>query len=115
MWLATEHDQERPMMTDSLLTSVEVGALALPHPIAMAPMTRDRSGADVQRRAQDVADGLADVVTFGRLTLANPDVVERISAGAPFNEPDPATFYGGDEHGYTDYPRLSAATTETER
>jgi N-ethylmaleimide reductase len=60
-------------------------------------------------------DGLADVVTFGRLTLANPDVVERISAGAPFNEPDRATFYGGDEHGYTDYPMLSAATIETER
>ena len=68
----------------------------------------NRAGADVQRRAHDV-------VTFGRLTLANPDVVERISAGAPFNEPDPATFYGGDEHGYTDYPMLSAATTETER
>ena len=33
-------------MTDSLLTPVEVGGLALPHRIAMAPMTRDRSAAD---------------------------------------------------------------------
>jgi N-ethylmaleimide reductase len=40
------------------------------------------------------------------MALANPDLVARIKAGAPLNEPDPTTFYGGDEHGYTDYPAL---------
>lgn len=30
----------------------------------------------------------------------------RLQRGGPFNPPDPATFYGGDERGYTDYPTL---------
>jgi N-ethylmaleimide reductase len=51
---------------------------------------------------------VADVVTLGRLALANPDVVERIRTGGPFNEPDPSSFYGGDARGYTDYPTLEA-------
>ncbi|WP_344976973.1 alkene reductase [Salinactinospora qingdaonensis] len=55
-----------------------------------------------------VADGLADVVAFGSLFLANPDLVRRLHAGGPFNEPDRATFYGGDHRGYTDYPTLDA-------
>ncbi len=42
----------------------------------------------------------------GRPTLANPDIVDRIRTGAPLNEPDPSTFYGGDRRGYTDYPTL---------
>lgn len=33
-----------------------------------------------------------------------PDVVERVRAGASFDEPDPSSFYGGDEHRYTDSP-----------
>jgi N-ethylmaleimide reductase len=49
-------------------------------------------------------------VGFGRLFLANPDLPERFKAGAPLNEPDPATFYGGDERGYTDYPSLELQT-----
>jgi N-ethylmaleimide reductase len=48
----------------------------------------------------------ADLVAFGRLHLANPDLAERFAAGAPLNAPDPATFYGGGEKGYTDYPTL---------
>ncbi|MGW7241567.1 alpha/beta hydrolase fold domain-containing protein [Streptomyces sp. NPDC054804] len=39
--------------------------------------------------------------------LANPDLPHRIRTGAPLNEPDPATFYGGDHRGYTDYPALT--------
>jgi N-ethylmaleimide reductase len=66
----------------------------------------NRADASVERRARDVAEGLADVVTLGRVTLANPDIVQRVRTGAPLNEPDPATFYGGDERGYTDYPTL---------
>jgi len=33
--------------------------------------------------------------------------VERLRTGAPLNESDRATFYGGGEHGYTDYPALN--------
>jgi N-ethylmaleimide reductase len=68
----------------------------------------NRAGTDIATRAKDIEDGLADVVTVGTMALANPDLVERIRAGAPLNTPDPATFYGGDATGYTDYPTLTA-------
>ncbi|WP_018146395.1 alkene reductase [Thioalkalivibrio sp. AKL6] len=54
-----------------------------------------------------IAAGRCDLVTFGRPFIANPDLPERFRQGAPLNEWDEATFYGGDEHGYTDYPALS--------
>ena len=60
--------------------------------------------------AQELVDtGRADLVAFGRLFIANPDLVERLRTGAALNEPDASTFYGGDERGYTDYPALPAA------
>jgi 2,4-dienoyl-CoA reductase-like NADH-dependent reductase (Old Yellow Enzyme family) len=43
---------------------------------------------------------------FGELFLANPDLPERCARDAPLNAPDTATFFRGDEHGYTDYPIL---------
>jgi 2,4-dienoyl-CoA reductase-like NADH-dependent reductase (Old Yellow Enzyme family) len=56
-----------------------------------------------------VADGHADVVAVGRAVLANPDLVERWSAGTGENEPNPATFYADGALGYTDYPFLADA------
>jgi N-ethylmaleimide reductase len=64
------------------------------------------NGYDKALAEQAVADG-ADLVAFGRPYIANPDLVERLKAGAPLNTPDKATFYGGREKGYTDYPTLS--------
>jgi N-ethylmaleimide reductase len=49
----------------------------------------------------------ADALSFGRAWLANPDLLERLRRGAPLNQADPATFYGGDHAGYTDYPTLA--------
>jgi N-ethylmaleimide reductase len=66
----------------------------------------NRPGATIGARAQDVESGLADVITVGVMALANPDLIERLQIGAPLNSPDPSTFYGGGEHGYTDYPAL---------
>ena len=57
-----------------------------------------------------VARGAADLVAFGQLFLANPDLPERFRLNAPLNEPDPKTFYGGDERGYIDYPALKLET-----
>ncbi len=48
----------------------------------------------------------ADLIAFGKLYIANPDLVERLRTDAPLNTPDKATFYGGGEKGYTDYPTL---------
>ncbi len=56
-----------------------------------------------------VASGYADLVSFGRAYVANPDFVERLRIGAPLNEVDWDRTFGGDEHGYTDYPTLETA------
>ncbi|MBF6322979.1 alkene reductase [Nocardia cyriacigeorgica] len=54
-----------------------------------------------------IADGTADLIAFGALFAANPDLPARVAAGGPFNTPDETTFYGGDDRGYTDYPSLT--------
>jgi N-ethylmaleimide reductase len=56
-----------------------------------------------------LARGEADLVSFGASFLANPDPPLRLARNAPLNAPDPATFYGGDHRGYTDYPALAPA------
>lgn len=53
-----------------------------------------------------LAAGDADAVAWGQLFIANPDLVERFEQHAALNTPDGASFYGGGEHGYTDYPEL---------
>jgi 2,4-dienoyl-CoA reductase-like NADH-dependent reductase (Old Yellow Enzyme family) len=50
--------------------------------------------------------GQADAVAFGKLFIANPDLVERFAEHAPLNAWDTATFYSGGEKGYVDYPAL---------
>ncbi len=57
----------------------------------------------------------ADLIAFGRPYIANPDLVERLQAGAPLNAADRATFFGGDAHGYTDYPFMKADAKAAER
>ncbi|MFW3465607.1 alkene reductase [Streptomyces sp. 058-1L] len=55
-----------------------------------------------------IDDGIADLISYGVLFLANPDLPARLRAGGPFNTPDPSSFFGGDAKGYTDYPALDA-------
>ncbi len=57
-----------------------------------------------------LASGDADLVSFGKLFLANPDLPKRFELNASLNAPDPKTFYAPDEKGYTDYPPLEAQT-----
>ncbi|MET0409203.1 MAG: alkene reductase, partial [Hyphomicrobium sp.] len=54
--------------------------------------------------------GTVDAVAFGKQFIANPDLPERFRLDAPLNPPDPASFYGGTEKGYTDYPALAPET-----
>ena len=56
-----------------------------------------------------IGKGYIDAAAFGRSYIANPDLAERLRRNAPLNEPDFATFYGGDAKGYTDYPTLEQA------
>ncbi len=60
----------------------------------------------VEKAERLIGAGFVDAAAFGRPFLANPDLPRRLATGAELNEPDLATFYGGDERGYTDYPAL---------
>lgn len=68
------------------------------------------NGYDLALARQARAHDLADFVAFGRLYIANPDLVDRLRIGAPLNVPDRATFFGGGARGYTDYAALTTAT-----
>jgi len=48
-----------------------------------------------------------DLVAFGKPFISNPDLVRRLREGAPLNQWDKNTFYGGGEAGYIDYPALA--------
>jgi N-ethylmaleimide reductase len=67
------------------------------------------NGYDVELAVKTLAAGAADLIAFGKPFISNPDLVERLKKGAPLNEWDKATFYGGGAKGYTDYPTLAAA------
>ncbi|RFU44552.1 alkene reductase [Paraburkholderia sp. DHOC27] len=63
-------------------------------------------GYDAWSGSAALANGHADAIGFGRMFIANPDLVQRIKVLAPLNDYDRNTFYGGAERGYTDYPRI---------
>jgi N-ethylmaleimide reductase len=98
---------------------VEVGDRGLTHrlrkefggPFMLNPRTAPRPTGHTELGL--VEDGTTDLISFGALFLANPDLPRRLAAGGPFNTPDPATFYGGGAHGYTDYPTLHEQDTTT--
>jgi N-ethylmaleimide reductase len=54
-----------------------------------------------------IQSGVADLVAFGALYIANPDLVEQFRTGAELTVPDRATYYGGDARGYEDYLAIS--------
>lgn len=68
------------------------------------------AGYTPESAARVLKDGLAEMVAFGRLFIANPDLPERIRSGAELNEADQKTFYQGGAKGYTDYPSLTEMT-----
>lgn len=51
-----------------------------------------------------VASGEADLVSYGRPFISNPDLVERFQRDLPLAAPDPSTFYTPGPVGFTDYP-----------
>ena len=64
-------------------------------------------GYDLNSGNEAVASGEADLISYGVLFLANPDLPTRFQRGASeLNPPRQKTFYGGDQNGYTDYPAL---------
>jgi N-ethylmaleimide reductase len=70
-------------------------------------LVMNRGRADLPTRIADIDNGIADVIAVASMSLANPDLVERIKTNAPLNAPDPSTFFGGGTKGYADYPTLA--------
>ncbi|WP_051155301.1 alkene reductase [Noviherbaspirillum massiliense] len=64
------------------------------------------NGYDRDMAIDAVESGRADAVAFGRLFIANPDLVQRLRVNAPLNTPNPQTFYTPGPAGYIDYPAL---------
>ncbi len=67
-----------------------------------------------EQAEQAIAAGHADAVGFGKLWIANPDLVERFRTGAELNQPNVETFYTHGPEGYVDYPTLAATAPQHE-
>ena len=63
-------------------------------------------GYDRESGEAELEKGIAQMISYGSLFLANPDLPKRFELNAPLNEPDRATMYGGKDEGYIDYPFL---------
>jgi 12-oxophytodienoic acid reductase len=83
-------------------------------PYSLVPMRKAFNGTFMVAGGYDRQDGInaiaenrADLVAYGRLFLANPDLPKRFSLNAPLNKYNRETFYISDPVvGYTDYPFL---------
>ncbi|HEX7742700.1 MAG TPA: alkene reductase, partial [Sphingobium sp.] len=64
---------------------------------------------DAQSAQADLDSGLAQAISFGRPFIANPDLPDRLSSGAPLNSLSLATLYTQGAEGYLDYPALQDA------
>jgi N-ethylmaleimide reductase len=69
------------------------------------------SSFDLDSANAAIRGGEADLVAFGTPFLANPDLPKRYQTGAPLNVPDQATFYAGEDRGFTDYPALTMSAS----
>jgi N-ethylmaleimide reductase len=100
-----------------MIEGVTQGAREVPAGFDLQVLRRRFAGPYIANNGYDLALALqarranrADLISFGRAYIANPDLVERLRAGAPLNVADRATFFGGGAHGYTDYPFMKTGT-----
>lgn len=93
---------------------VETGAPELTPALRSAwtgPLVLNPIGPDTAthpQRLAALATGEADLVSFGRLFIANPDLVRQLEDGSELATADMSKAYGGGPEGYTDYPSVSA-------
>jgi 2,4-dienoyl-CoA reductase-like NADH-dependent reductase (Old Yellow Enzyme family) len=92
-----------------------IAAREHPGPDSLGPELRNTFGGvfvaneslNQQTGQQLLDEGKADAVAYGKLFIANPDLVSRFRKRADLNRPEPHTFYAAGPHGYTDYPTLA--------
>ena len=105
MPLAYIHIMNIPFPADKFpqypTNSVETfGKLAQHTIIANCGYTKETGEAELEK-------GIAKLISYGALFLANPDLPKRFELNAELNQPDRATMYGGKDEGYIDYPFLA--------
>jgi len=84
------------------INSVETfGKLTQHLVIANCGYTKETGEAELEK-------GIAKMIAYGTLFLANPDLPKRFEINAELNQPDRTTMYGGQEAGYIDYPLLNS-------
>lgn len=74
------------------------GTLVMNPVLPMGPKQTGRTDAD------HWLDLGAELISFGRGFIANPDLVERLRSGVPLAPVDEATYYQGGDAGYLTYP-----------
>ena len=104
MPLAYLHIMNVPFTADKFsqypTNSVETfGKLSQHTIIANCGYTKETGEAELEK-------GIAKLISYGALFLANPDLPKRFELNAELNQPDRATMYGGQDQGYIDYPFL---------
>ena len=67
-------------------------------------------GLTIEQAQQLLESGSADLVSFGKLYISNPDLVDRLKSSAPLAPPDTSTFYSPGPAGYVDYPTHREST-----
>ena len=55
----------------------------------------------------ELQKGIAKLIAYGQLFLANPDLPVRFELNAELNQADRSTMFGGQDQGYIDYPFLN--------
>lgn len=65
------------------------------------------NGYDKTLAMRAIASGHADMISFGRAFIGNPDLVERLRQNAPLFEAPHDAYYGGGAEGYTDFSALA--------
>ncbi len=70
-------------------------------------------GYDRHSAEEAIAEGHADLITFGRPYISNPDLAVRFANNWELNpESDPATWYSFEAEGYTDYPTYEESSVK---
>jgi N-ethylmaleimide reductase len=91
-----------------------------PDEIDFAQLRRRSPGAYIGNNELSVEDaermlqeGRADLISFARAFIANPDLVHRIRTGAPLAQAPQEYWYGGDQTGYSDWPAVESAVARS--
>ena len=66
-------------------------------------------GYGLERATAAITAGDADLVSFGRPYISNPDLPERLRLGVELAPADAGLFYQGEARGYIDYPSMADA------